>query len=368
MDKPRILHCIPNMAGGGAERQLVYLSGELIRRGWDVHVALLKEGPNFESLVSTGCTIHIIPALGNHDLTILWRIMKLMRAIQPQLVQTWLTQMDVFGAVASRITGTPVILSERSVASAYPASIKHRLRATAGRYAAAIISNSAGGNQYWQRKIGDSVPKYVVHNAVPFKEIEKANSLKFDFGLSSISKVLLFAGRFSSEKNIDAIVRAFKVVVSNNNAFLILCGEGELRSRIEQLVLKENLTDRVILPGYIDDIWGIMKRADLFLSISSFEGQPNAVLEAMACGCPLVLSDIPAHRAFLDEDKAIFVDPDNVSGIAHAILMCIQNPDMVKKMADQAKAVSLSFSIESVTDQYETIYNQILMNQKHRRN
>jgi len=46
MEKARILYCIPNMGGGGAERQLVYLSGELVRRGWEVHVALLKEGPN----------------------------------------------------------------------------------------------------------------------------------------------------------------------------------------------------------------------------------------------------------------------------------------------------------------------------------
>ena len=88
-------------------------------------------------------------------------------------------------------------------------------------------------------KIGDSVPKYVVHNAIPFTDIEKANPLEFDFGLSSISKALLFAGALIIQKNILYYVQAFKIVVSNNNAFLILCGEGELRSRIEQLVRRK---------------------------------------------------------------------------------------------------------------------------------
>lgn len=120
MEKKRILHCIPNMAGGGAERQLVYLSEELVRRGWDVHVALIKEGSNFESLAATGTAIHKISTRGNHDLGLLWRLMKLIRAIRPRLVQTWLTQMDVCGGISSRLTRTPFILSERSCAPAYP--------------------------------------------------------------------------------------------------------------------------------------------------------------------------------------------------------------------------------------------------------
>ena len=96
-----------------------------------------------------------------------------------------------------------------------------------------------------------------------------------------------------------------------------------------------------------------------------FEGHPNAVLEAMACGCPLIFSDIPAHRDFLDEEKATFVDPDNIAAITDAILACLENPERAREKADKAKSVAISFSVAAVADQYEKIYNQILC-PKHR--
>ena len=350
------------MAGGGAERQLVYLTGELMRRGWDVHVVLLKEGPNYGGLVSTGSTIHKIPASGNHDITILWRLLKLIRNIRPHLVQTWMTQMDVFGGIASRLTDTSFILSERSSASAYPRSFKNSLRVFVGRYAAAIVSNSPGGNQYWRMQIGDSVPKYVVQNGLPLEDIAKVDYSADPIYLPPGSKVLLFVSRFSAEKNIDNVIRAFKIVASQRDAILLLCGEGELQPRIEEMIRDENLKERVILLGYVSNLWKVMRRADLFIAVSTFEGHPNAVLEAMANGCPLILSDIPAHRAFLDEEEAFFVDPGSASDIAQAILTCMENPEKAKQMAQKAKAVASSFSIPTITDQYEKIYNHILAN------
>jgi len=356
----RILHCIPNMAGGGAERQLVYLSGELVRRGWDVHVALLKDGPNFEELVSAGITIHKIAAWGNHDVSILWRLMKLIRTMRPHLVQTWITQMDVFGGIASRLAGTPFILSERSSAAAYPPSLKNRLRVCVGRCAEAIVANSRGGKKYWQMQIKDSVPKYVIHNALPVGDIAMVSPTMDDVRLPSTSKVVLFAGRFSQVKNIESLIRAFKMVESQLDAVLLLCGEGELRPRVAKMIRDENLDGRVILGGYVKNLWGLMKRADVFISVSTYEGHPNAVLEAMACGCPLVLSDIPAHRALLEGDQAFFVELERPSEIAHAILTCIDRPEVAQRMAKKAKARASSFSVQAVTDQYESVYNQIL--------
>lgn len=349
------------MAGGGAERQLGYLSGELVRRGWDVHVALLKGGPNFERLVSTGTTIHKIAAWGNHDLSILWRLMRLVRIIKPHLVQTWITQMDVFGGIASRVTGTPFVLSERSSASAYPPSFKNRLRIRVGGYAAAIVSNSKGGENYWQMRVRDRVPKYVIHNAIPLVDIANVDPAAYNFRLPWASKILLFAGRFSPEKNIDKIIQAFKIVARQRDAILMLCGEGELRPRIAKMIRDENLNERVLLPGYVKDLWTLMKRAEGVIALGTYEGHPNAVLEAMACGCPLVLSDIPAHRALLDGEQAFFVDLDSPSEAAHAMLTCIDKPEIARQMAKKAKAAASSFSIQTVTNEYEAVYNQILL-------
>lgn len=348
------------MAGGGAERQLVYLSGELVRRGWNVHMALLRGGPNFEGLASSGATIHKIPAWGNYDLFIFWRLMRLMRSVRPDLVQTWITQMDVFGGMASRLANIPYILSERSGAAAYAPTLKNRLRVRVGRYASAIVTNSVGGKHYWETQNRDSVPMYVVRNGLPLGEIALAVPSMNDFRILPSTKMLLFAGRLSPGKNIENLIRAFRTVSSQRDAILLVCGEGELRKRLEKKIRDENVNGRVIVAGYIKNVWGLMKRADAFVSVSTYEGHPNAVLEAMACGCPLVLSDIPAHRDFLDEEKAVFVEPGSPQQIAQAILTCIDNPEAARQMAQKAKAAASSFSIEAVVDQFEKVYKQVL--------
>jgi len=344
------------MAGGGAERQLVYLAGELVSRKWDVHVALTKGGPNYDALVSTGCRIHKIPCLNNHDIMILLRLMILIRRIRPQLVQTWMRQMDVLGGIASILTGVPFILSERNCEAAYPLSIKHLLRVCAGRFAVCIISNSFGGSRYWQKMTGSGTRTHIVKNLLPLTRIENVGPSACGIDLPSTSKVLLFAGRFSAQKNIETIIDAFEIVSSQKDVVLLLCGEGELRSRAEELVLRKNLASKVFFLGYVQNVWGLMKRADLFISVSTYEGRPNVVLEAMACCCPLILSDICAHREVIHDGGALFVDPKNTSDLAHAIMTCIENPEISRQMALKAKEEVSSYSIAAITDQYESIY------------
>ena len=348
------------MAGGGAERQLVYLAGELVRRCWDVHVALLKEGRNFEGLVATGAAIHKIAAWGNHDIAILWRLVQLIRHIRPHLVQTWLTQMDVFGGISAKLTGTPFILSERSCASAYPPNLKNNLRAFTGRYASAIVANSPEGIRYWRSVTGNDVLAHVVHNALPMAYMENIEQSASDLPLPVDSRVLLFAGRFSPEKNIDIIIKAFKIALQQRDAVLLLCGEGELRRQIEKTIEEENLKGKVLLPGFVTNLPGLMKRATLLISVSSFEGFPNVVLEAMACGCPLILSDIPAHRAFLDDEKAVYVDQGSAQDLARAIQTMMDNPEKAQRLAWKAVSGISSYSISAITDQYEKIYQSIL--------
>src|SRR6185436_12110902 len=97
---------------------------------------------------------HRIEGLGNHDPRLLVRLVRLLRRARPDVVQTWLTQMDVLGGLAARLVGRPWILSERASALAYPPGLKIRLRERIGRTADAIVSNSAGGDRYWERLVG----------------------------------------------------------------------------------------------------------------------------------------------------------------------------------------------------------------------
>jgi glycosyltransferase involved in cell wall biosynthesis len=99
-----------------------------------------------------------------------------------------------------------------------------------------------------------------------------------------------------------------------------------------------------------------MKRADAFAFMSKFEGCPNVVLEAMACGCPLVLSDIPAHREILDEGRAYFAHPDNQTAIAEAIKTTLLFGDAARARADAAQVAIAGRTTRAMAGRYEQLY------------
>src|SRR5574341_240497 len=144
-----ILHCIPSMLNGGAQRQLTYLAAEQVRQEGSVHVALLHDGPNLDRLKASGAQIHRLSGWNNYDPRLLWQLIRLIRQIKPDVVQTWINQMDVLGGTAARLTRVPWVLSERSSARNYPPNLRNRLRAAWGRGAQAVVSNSVGGDAYW---------------------------------------------------------------------------------------------------------------------------------------------------------------------------------------------------------------------------
>jgi glycosyltransferase involved in cell wall biosynthesis len=348
------------LTGGGAERQLTYLAGELVQLGWDVHVAYVHGGPNMKRLEQTGATLHRLEALGNYDPRILWRLLSTIRNIKPDIVQCWLLQMEMLGGVASVISRTPWIFSERSCAEAYPPSLKAWLRVRMGLFATAIVSNSEGGERYWRSQTSGSLRCGIIRNALPLEEIGSVpTATPEEAGLRMGEPLVLTAGRFGPEKNLEVFIRAIRLVAATHPVRAICCGEGPLRGHIEDLVAETGLNERVRIIGYVPNLWSLMKRATVTVSVSLFEGSPNVVLEAMVCGCPLVVSDIAAHRELLDERAAVLVDPRDPQRIADAILDVLRDPGGAAKRRQVAYDRVQQHSLSAVARQYSELYREL---------
>ncbi|HEX2120178.1 MAG TPA: glycosyltransferase [Thermoanaerobaculia bacterium] len=352
MTSLRVLHLIPSLGGGGAERQITYLARGLAQSGVDVHVAFLREGSNFDRLAASGATLHCIASRGNYDALLVARIARLIRSVKPHLVQTWLTQMDVLGGAAATLTRTPWLLSERSSPPAYPRTFKHRLRERIGAFAAGVVANSPPGLEVWKHARG---AKFVVPNAVAFDEI--AAAARDESLVPPDAQVVLFAGRLDREKNIPTLVAALAQVTEARNAVAILCGEGPQENETRALIAGR---ERILLHGFTPRLWNLMKRADALVAVSIFEGNPNVVIEAAAAGLPAVLSDIPAHRAFLGDDAALCVPTADANAIAGAILRTLDDrPAALARAANARRAVE-RWSIEHAAAAYVRVYRQIV--------
>ena len=167
-----ILHCIPSLGNGGAERQLSILARAQVLAGSRVHVAYVGDGVHLETLKDSGVELHRIPAKGNHDFTIVSTLWSLFSRERPDVVHTWLPQMDVVGGIIALTRRTPWVLSERSSANAYTSRLKESvLRRQLGRWADAVVANSDAGSALWSGILRRGARTHVVRNTAPLRAI-----------------------------------------------------------------------------------------------------------------------------------------------------------------------------------------------------
>jgi glycosyltransferase involved in cell wall biosynthesis len=263
--------------------------------------------------------------------------------------------MEVLGGAAAWITRTPWVASERSAGAHYPRDLRHALRRLIGRHADAVVANSKGGLTFWS---ASRAVKYVIPNALALEQLDAVARENLDE--AGDAKVILFAGRLETEKNLPNLIDALAIAMRDRNAIALLCGAGPGEADVRARILAHGLSDRIRLEGYTTRLWGLMKRADVFVSMSWFEGHPNAVLEAAACGCPLSLSDIGAHREIFGEESATFACPADVSSIAGVIARVLDDPDAARIRARRAKEIVSRFSIAAAADAYLRVYQSVL--------
>lgn len=333
-----------------------YLASELARAGHEVHLASRRGGPNLERMSDAGVVWHRLGGLGNRDPVIFFKLVGLIRRLRPDVVQTILTPMDILGGAAALLTRTRWVLRESSSAPLYASGLRYRLRTALGLLSDAVVSNSAGGYDYWRAARGGS-PLRVIPNAVPVDEIAASDSARAGgFAFDPDAKVVLYAGRMDEGKNVEGLIAALARVADEAPFAAVVCGDGPRRGRAERLARELGVADRVVFTGYVSNLWDLMKRADAFVSLSRFEGCPNVVLEAMACGCPLVVSDIPAHREILDERGALFVNPDSPEEAARALKATLLRGDAARRRARAARAGAAAPTAEDVARLYEQLY------------
>jgi glycosyltransferase involved in cell wall biosynthesis len=362
MSRPlRVLHLVPSFIGGGSERQLCYLATALADRGLDVHVGYVHEGPNLERLRDTSVTLHRFHVSGNHDPRLLLTVARLIRSVAPDVVQTWLTQMDVLGGIAARMSSVPWVLSERSSPACYVNGWKNRFRRAIGAGASAIVANSVVGLDYWNGP-SEAARRRTIPNIVPLDAIAAAPPAALDPAdvLASVGQLVVSAGRFEPEKNWMLLIEALSRTLSRRGGVhAVIFGEGSQREAMLRAVSDSGQAGRIHIRRYTNDLWGWLKRAAVYVSVSHFEGSPNVLLEAIACKRPVVVSDIPGHRELLSDIEADFVPTNSATAVADALERNLSDTQAVVARVRKAYDRVQQWSAAGIAEQYDAVYREI---------
>jgi glycosyltransferase involved in cell wall biosynthesis len=140
--------------------------------------------------------------------------------------------------------------------------------------------------------------------------------------------VILAVGRLHRQKDFPTLIGAFARLRAERPARLVILGEGKLRPALEKVARRLGVGGDVDLPGYRDNPFAWMARAAVFALSSTFEGTANVLIEAMACGCPVVSTDCPhGPREVLDNGRyGPLVPVGDSAALAHAIAAVLDNP------------------------------------------
>jgi len=350
------------MGGGGAERQLCYLAEQMPLKGVDFHVAYFSDGPNSKRLRNSNAVVHKLSCRSNYDPMIIYKIGKITRRINPHLIQTWIPQIDILAGLSSVFLKIPFIVSERNTSLAYGGGWKNRLRIAAGRNASAIIANSKGGIDYWRDKV--KKPQLtVIPNGIPIDEILQTPAISSSsMQIDESNEIIIFAGRFyDRQKNVFNLLKALNLVLQKRRkAIAVFFGDGPQKAALIRLKDNFAVSDRIKLMDYTHELWNWFKAANVFVSVSNYEGNPNAVLEAVASRCPVVISDIPEHREILDEDSSCLVPVSDTKAIADGIIKTLSNPDETQRKTENAYNKIRAWSSEVVADKHIEFYHKVI--------
>jgi glycosyltransferase involved in cell wall biosynthesis len=171
-------------------------------------------------------------------------------------------------------------------------------------------------------------------------------------------------GRLIPIKNHLSVLSAFQQSADQASR-LVFIGEGHLRGLLVRAIKDRDLAEQVELTGLIprDRVFERLRKADVVISASRGEGLPNAVIEAMACGCPVILSDIAPHREIAGgADFIPLIPPDDVAGFAREMQRYKQMPAAARAEigAKCRKLIEARFSLAAMHKSYEEVYAQVI--------
>jgi len=352
---------IPTLEGGGAERQLCMLAAEQVRRGVNVHVAVRRGGVHMQAMRDCGANLHELSNARSINPRLFFSMRRVISEVKPSIVQTWLPQMDVLGGLSTFQSRTPWIISERTSGNYYHNEIPAFawLRTLLARYASAVVANSEAGGKYWREAGPRSLKLATVRNALDFELIRETAS-RNGAETNIIGPLLLVVARFDREKAHTIIVQAVANLPSDQRVNVIMIGNGSEKPAIEKEIQAASLSSRIRLLPYQSDWWRWLKTADGLISMGRYEGNPNVALEAMAGGCPVILSDTPAHREIADASSALFVPVDDVRALSRAIVNLVTGKNAALQRAEQASKRVSAMTASAMADGYEAVYREVL--------
>ena len=343
---------------GGAEKNIAMIAEHRLSLGDEVHIVGMATPDNSSYFDYPEATnLHVIhPGDGFSKLVQFRRLLHIrqtVRQVQPDLIMSFLTKINVLTLLANTGLNVPVLVSERNnpqAQHAHPIWLKGFN--TLARSATAIVMQTERARQDLPDALANHT--HVIPNpCAPFSDVT----------LGEGATNMVAVGRLEWQKGFDLLLDAMPEIISRvPDAKLTIFGDGPKRDELERQVQRLGLTDRVQLPGSSARPGAWMQDADVLVFPSRFEGFPNVVAEATVSGLPVVAFDCAygPREIIRDGENGILVAPEDTPALANAVAGLLTDKDSLAKMRQSAVENRYWLQPSRVLSDWDQVIDQII--------
>lgn len=350
---------LPNLNGGGAERVMVTLANAIASRGFSVDLVLATAQGTYLKDVSP--SVKVVDLRSGRIINSLLPLINYLRQKHPAVMLSAIGHANVVALLARKLARvkTQVVVSERglfsgeyAIADGVIPRLIFRLIKLLYPGADGICAVSRTASKDLANFVNLPLNKiYTIYNPFDLTRIQSLAAESVDhpwFGQNQ-PPVLLAIGRLNEAKDFPVLIRAFAQLRQQREVRLVILGEGELRRDLEALVEQLGLDSNTVqLPGFVANPYAWLARCSLFVLSSRREGLPGALIEAMACGAPVVSTNcLSGPDEILEGGRwGRLVPVGDINALAQAMAATLdapmtERPDVRKRAADfeQERAV-----------------------------
>jgi len=359
-NKLNILFIIPSFRGGGSERVILNILTHINRKTFKSTLALLqKKGPYLSDLPDD---IDVIDLKCSRIRFAGIRIYKLILSIKPDIVMTTLNHLNFLMAILNPFFPRNIVfIARESIISSFYinttpfTSLSKILYKKFYMNFDKIICQSSDMKNDLIKAFDISYNKItIINNPCDIDRISKLIS-NFPKKIKNNNITNLIAvGRLEKQKGFDLLIKAF-AKLDPNRFYLTILGQGSEYNNLQELIKGYNLYDRVKMEGFKTNPYKYMTEADIFILSSRYEGFPNVVLEAMACGTPVVAFKCPGgiDEIIIDNVNGFLVKQNDIDELAEKINKASNfyiNPEKIRMSIIQ------KFSCDKIVSKYEDVF------------
>ncbi|MDZ7359769.1 MAG: glycosyltransferase family 4 protein [candidate division KSB1 bacterium] len=348
---------------GGGEIWMLRTLRALQERGHRVWLCCRPETEVGQRAIAQGIPVESIKFSGDFNPVTIFQLARFMKR---QRIEVVLTNMDKelrLGGMAAKIAGVPAVIPRRGID--YPLKNRWRYRFAYNVLATKTIANSQATKRALLREAPWLHPESieVIYNGIDVQPFLHASARPWrsKWSLKADEPLLGFVGQLDERKGIRVLLAAFARIKSEvPRARLVLVGHGPLREMIESEVKRQQWEDAVLLPGFLEDVPGVMQAIDVLLLPSLWEGFGIVLIEAMAAGKPAIGTDTSSMpEIIVDGQTGYLVPPGDSEALARRAMELLKNPALREQFGHAARRrVAAKFTLERMIDQLENLFQR----------